>query len=55
MIFNEYSIKQILPALVPEMAQAYRALEGVHNGSEAMNAFTKLEKMETAEYELIFL
>ena len=48
---GSYSIKKVLPALVPEMAQAYKALDGVHNGSEAMNAFANLQKMDTAEKE----
>ncbi len=48
---GSYSIKYVLPALVPEMAEAYKALDGVHNGSEAMNAFANLEKMDTTEKE----
>ena len=46
---GSYSIKYVLPALVPEMAEAYKALDGVHNGSEAMNAFANLDKMDTTE------
>jgi len=48
---GSYSIKYVLPALVPEMAEAYKALDGVHNGSEAMNAFAGLEKLDAAEKE----
>ncbi len=48
---GSYSIKYVLPALVPEMAQAYKALDGVHNGSEAMNAFANMEKMDAVEKE----
>ena len=48
---GSYSIKYVLPALVPEMAKAYNALDGVHNGSEAMNAFAGLERMDAAEKE----
>ena len=43
---GSYSIKYVLPALVPEMAEAYKALDGVQNGSEAMNAYAKLSSME---------
>ncbi len=50
-MMGSYSIKYILPALVPEMAQAYKAIDGVHNGSEAMNAFANLQKMDTTEKE----
>ena len=38
---GSYSIKYVLPALVPEMAQAYKQLDGVQNGGEAMNAYAK--------------
>ena len=48
---GSYSIKYVLPALVPEMAKAYKALDGVHNGSEAMNAFANLGRMDAAEKE----
>jgi len=48
---GSYSIKQVLPAFVPEMAEAYKALDGVHNGSEAMNAFANLDRMDAAEKE----
>ena len=43
---GSYSIKYVLPALIPEMAEAYKALDGVHNGSEAMNAFAGLDRMD---------
>jgi len=46
---GSYSIKYVLPALVPEMQEAYKKLIGVQNGSEAMNAFAKMEKMEEKE------
>ena len=48
---GSYSIKYVLPALVPEMADAYQKLDGVQNGSEAMHAFANLEKMNAAEKE----
>lgn len=50
---GSYSIKYVLPALVPEMAQAYKELDGVQNGGEAMNAYAKLSTMEEAEQERI--
>lgn len=46
---GSYSIKYILPALVPEMQKAYKELNGIHNGSEAMNAFSKLSDMKSDE------
>lgn len=39
---DSYSIKYILPALVPEMEFAYKKLEGIQNGGDAMNAFASL-------------
>lgn len=50
---GSYSIKYVLPALVPEMAQAYKQLDGVQNGGEAMNAYAKLTTMEAAEQKRI--
>lgn len=46
---GSYSIKYVLPALVPEMSQAYKELDGVQNGSEAMNAFANMSKLDHAE------
>ena len=44
------SIKAVLPALFPDDPELdYHALEGVHNGSEAMNAFARLTEMPAAE------
>ncbi|BAF71692.1 DUF2779 domain-containing protein [Sulfurovum sp. NBC37-1] len=48
---GSYSIKYVLPALVPEMADAYKMLDGVQNGGEAMNAFANLGKLEEGEKE----
>jgi hypothetical protein len=39
---GSYSIKYVLPALVPEMAEAYKELDGVQNGGEAMQTYAKL-------------
>jgi len=46
---GSYSIKYVLPALVPEMAQAYKELDGVQNGGEAMQTYAKLTHMEDKE------
>lgn len=46
---GSYSIKYVLPALVPEMAKAYENLDLVHNGSEAMQTFARLSKMDDEE------
>jgi hypothetical protein len=48
---GSYSIKYVLPALVPELAKAYKKLEGVQNGSDAMNAFANMSKLEKTEKE----
>lgn len=41
------SIKAVLPALFPNDPKLdYRSLEGVHNGSEAMNAFEAMVNMD---------
>jgi hypothetical protein len=46
---GSYSIKYVLPALVPEFEKAYKELEGVQNGSQAMNAFANLSKLSDEE------
>jgi len=46
---GSYSIKYVLPALVPDMAEAYKELDGVQNGSEAMSAFANMLKLEDDE------
>jgi len=46
---GSYSIKYVLPALVPELAKAYKELDGVQNGSQAMNAFANMSKMKEGE------
>lgn len=48
---GSYSIKYILPALVPEMAGVYKNLDGVQNGGEAMNAFANLGQLQEGEKE----
>ena len=47
---GSYSIKKVLPALCPDDPDLdYTALEGVHNGTEAMAAFEQLGRMEAEE------
>jgi hypothetical protein len=46
---GSYSIKYVLPALIPELEKAYKELDGVQNGSQAMNAFARLGKLENQE------
>ena len=48
---GSYSIKHVLPALVPDMAQAYKELDGVQNGTQAMNAFANMSQLEDEEKE----
>ncbi len=43
---GSYSIKYILPALVPEMGQAYKDLKLVHHGGEAMQTFANMPYMD---------
>ena len=46
---GSYSIKYVLPALVPEFEKAYKDLELVHNGSEAMNVYANLKNLSDEE------
>jgi hypothetical protein len=46
---GSYSIKYVLPALVPHMKYAYRDLDFVHNGMEAMTLFPQLIQMNEAD------
>ncbi len=47
---GSFSIKSVLPALFPNDPELdYHALEGVHNGSEAMAIFPKMEAMTPEE------
>lgn len=43
---GSYSIKYVLLALVPEFAEAYESLDLVHNGGEAMNAYSSLGELD---------
>jgi len=46
---GSYSIKYVLPSLVPEFEKAYKELDGVQNGSQAMNAFARLSTLNEDE------
>ncbi len=48
---GSYSIKYVLPALVPTMCDAYDELELIHDGSDAMDAFGRLGDMDEVERE----
>jgi len=43
---GSYSIKYVLPSLVPDMAKAYRDLNYVQNGGDAMQTYPRLATME---------
>ena len=46
------SLKSVAPALYPgDPSMDYHNLEGVHNGSEAMNIFPQIQFMEPDEQE----
>lgn len=42
---GSYSIKKVLPALVPEMKEAYKELDLIHDGGEAMESYASLHLM----------
>ena len=46
---GSYSIKYVLPVLVPEMSDAYTKLNLIHNGGEAMNAFAQIDGINEVE------
>ena len=46
---GSYSIKYVLPSLVPEFEKAYKELDGVQNGSQAMNTFANMSKLNDKE------
>ena len=43
---GSYSIKYVLPALVPQMEKAYKDLNLIHNGGEAMQAYANLSNIK---------
>lgn len=50
-MLGSHSIKKVLPALVPEMQEAYHQLDLIHHGGEAMEIFPKLHLMDCATKE----
>jgi hypothetical protein len=50
---GSYSIKYVLPSLVPEMELAYKKLEGIQNGGDAMNAFASLHVKSLDEQNVV--
>lgn len=51
---GSYSIKYVLPALCPNDPELdYHSLDGIHNGSEAMNAFPDLPNHTPEEQAII--
>ena len=48
---GSYSIKYVLPALVPEFESAYKDLNLIHNGGEAMQAYETMTRMPADERE----
>ncbi|HEC1777151.1 TPA: DUF2779 domain-containing protein [Campylobacter lari] len=46
---GSYSIKKVLPALIPDMEQAYKNLGLIQNGSEAMKSFETMQNMDENE------
>ncbi|MBF7060225.1 DUF2779 domain-containing protein [Campylobacter volucris] len=46
---GSYSIKKVLPALIPDMEQAYKNLNLIRNGSEAMQSFEVMQNMSENE------
>ena len=53
-IGGSFSIKSVLPAICPDDPELdYHELEGVHNGTEAMSVFPRIQYMEEAEQERV--
>ncbi|MDC7231973.1 MAG: DUF2779 domain-containing protein [Spirochaetales bacterium] len=50
---GSYSIKKVLPALVPEMEQAYSELPGVRNGGEASSAWALMAQADREQREQV--
>lgn len=48
---GSFSIKSVLPALVPEMELAYKQLHLIQNGGDAMEAFACMSQMDKATQE----
>ena len=53
-MYGSYSIKYVLPALFPnDPSLDYHNLEGVHNGSEAMNTYANLGNLSQEEQRIV--
>jgi len=50
---GSYSIKYVLPALVPEFESAYKDLNLIHHGGEAMSKYAKLKGKTKGEQDAI--
>jgi hypothetical protein len=50
---GSYSIKYVLPALVPEFENSYKELDGIQNGGQAMNAFSSLHVKSLEEQKVV--
>ena len=48
---GSYSIKYVLPELVPELELAYKDLNLIHNGGEEMQAYENMTRMSADERE----
>jgi len=48
---GSYSIKYVLPALVPEFESAYKDLNLIHHGGEAMQAYENMTRMSANDRE----
>ena len=48
---GSYSIKYVLPALVPEFESAYKDLNLIHHGGEAMQAYAAMACMNEMQCE----
>ena len=46
---GSYSIKYVLPALVPEFESAYKDLNLIHHGGEAMQAYAAIAFMNETQ------
>jgi hypothetical protein len=43
---GSYSIKYVLPALVPDMEKAYKELDYIQNGTDAMQIYPQLKNIQ---------
>ena len=49
---GSYSITYVLPALIPEMAEANKELGDVQNGGNAMQTYAKLGRIKDKVFRL---